>query len=337
VAFAGALGVLLDIVMGGMLTFGLALAGAGVATVALALAGAGTGIATLTGVATMSRAGLAAFVILMSGAATATLAFREATVFAAVIGGISALAVAAAISHSRRGRHGAYAGAIGAIALITAAAVAFGWGHKPLVAFAACFFFLLPLIVGVVHWIAWGTTRSLFRGLTRRRRAWLSPLACMVLCCLTTAALMAALAFFLGFGAESYSQLAFRPAGEAAFALDPMIERAARDPFGEGLWLSLMLLTPLSPLAFFGASAAADALMAIQPDDYRLRRPLFRTLGAVLTIASIAVAIRLIAGADGVELAASLGDLGQEGVETARAVWNRANSAPTPGVALIRP
>ena len=82
VAFAGALGFLLEIVMGGALTLGVALAGAGVATVALALAGAGTGIATLTGVATMSRAGLAASLILMAGAAVATAAFEEAAVAA---------------------------------------------------------------------------------------------------------------------------------------------------------------------------------------------------------------------------------------------------------------
>ena len=104
VAFAGAVGVLLEIVMGGVFTLGLALAGAGIATVALALAGAGTGIATLTGVATMSRAGLAAFVLLMGGASLATLAFGQASVLAAAIGGISALAVAAAVSHNRRGR-----------------------------------------------------------------------------------------------------------------------------------------------------------------------------------------------------------------------------------------
>ena len=132
VAFTGAIGVLLDIVMGGVFTLGLALAGAGVATVALALAGAGTGIATLTGVATMSRAGLAAFFILMSGAAAATLAFKEAAVLSAAIGGISALAVAATVAHNRMGHHGAYAGAIGSIALLTITAVLFGWGDKGL-------------------------------------------------------------------------------------------------------------------------------------------------------------------------------------------------------------
>ena len=95
VAFAGALGFLLEMVMGGVFTLGLALAGAGVATVALALAGAGTGIATLTGIATMSRAGLSSFLLLMGGASLATMVFSQATVLAAAIGGVSALSVAA--------------------------------------------------------------------------------------------------------------------------------------------------------------------------------------------------------------------------------------------------
>ena len=148
------------------------------------LAGAGTGIATLTGVATMSRAGLAAFILLMGGASLATVAFSQATVLAAAIGGISALAVAAAVSHNRRGRHGAYAGAIGAIALITMAAVLLGWGYKPLVIFAVCFFFLLPITNGTVDWIAWGVTRSLVRWLLPIRSIFLSVIDGHVPACL---------------------------------------------------------------------------------------------------------------------------------------------------------
>lgn len=321
VAFTGALGVLLDIAMGGVFTLGLALAGAGVATVALALAGAGTGIATLTGVATMSRAGLAAFVILMSGAAIATLAFREATVLSAAIGGISALAVAAAVSHNRMGHHGAYAGAIGAIALLTLAAVLFGWGDRPLVMFAVCFFFLLPLLVGLANGTALAMMRTLLGRSTAKGQGWLKALLAIAACWLIGVMFTAALAFLLGYGVESYNQLALARSGRMAFDIPPMIERAVQDPFREGLWLSSMVLTPLILPAPFSASLVTDGLLALQPIDYRFRRLLFRIIGVVLAAGSILGAAWLIGVTDGIDIAGVLGALGQEGIDGARRAW----------------
>ena len=315
VAFTGAIGVLLDIVMGGALTFGLALAGAGVATVALALAGAGTGIATLTGVATMSRAGLAASVILMSGAAVATAAFQETAVLSAAIGGICALAVAAAVSHNRMGRHGAYAGAIGAIALMTSAAVLFGWGDRPLVIFAVCFFFLLPLLVGVIAWIG----LALMRSLSKRAagRGWPSVLLAIVACLAIGSALAAALAYLLGYGAEAYSQLTLARSGALAFDAVPMIARAVRDPFGEGLWLSALVLTPFLLPIVLSAAAVTDVLLALQPHDYRFRRLLFRTTGVVLTLVLTISAVNLVTTSDDLEPASVLGGLARKGLDTA--------------------
>ena len=321
VALTGAIGVLLDIVMGGVFTLGLALAGAGVATVALALAGAGTGIATLTGVATMSRAGLAAFVILMSGAAVATLAFQEAAVFSAAIGGISALAVAAAVSHNRRGRHGAYAGAIGAIALLTMAAVLFGWGDKPLVMFAVCFFFLLPLLVGLTGWAALAAMRILVGWVIAKGWGWPSTVAAVAACWLIGAVFVATLAFLLGYGAESYNQLTLARSGAIAFDIGPMIGHAVRDPFGEGLWLSTMLLAPILSPALFTANLLTDALLALQPYDYRFRRLLFRMIGAVLTLAAVIAAILLVAEAEGIDVAHRLGALGWDGLDAAKHAW----------------
>ena len=317
VAFTGAIGVLLDIVMGGVLTLGLALAGAGVATVALALAGAGTGIATLTGVATMSRAGLAAFVILMSGAAVATLAFEEAAVLSAAIGGISALAVAAAVSHNRMGRHGAYAGAIGAIALMTVAAVLFGWGEKPLVMFAVCFFFLLPLLIGLAGWIALAVMRSLLERATSRDRGWIAAMLAIVCCWTIGCALVATLAFILGYGSEAYNQLTLARSGVLAFDIAPMIARAIKDPFGEGLWLSAMVLSPLLPLALFTASFAADGLLALQPHDYRLRRPLFRVVGVTFALALLFGSVTLVTANDDLDAAALLADFAWNGLDAA--------------------
>ncbi|MGI9451383.1 MAG: hypothetical protein ACR2QH_12225 [Geminicoccaceae bacterium] len=321
VAFAGAVGVLLEIVMGGVFTLGLALAGAGIATVALALAGAGTGIATLTGVATMSRAGLAAFILLMGGASLATLAFSQATVLAAAIGGISALSVAAAVSHNRRGRHGAYAGAIGAIALLTVAAVLLGWGHKPLVIFAVCFFFLLPLTNGPVDWLAWATTRTVIKRLLPVRSIALSVSVGSLACLLVSLVLVSCLAFFLGFGFEGYNQLTLQRSGQAAFNLSPMIDQAITDPWGEGLWLTLMLLTPLVPIAFQASRLITDGLLILQPDDYPLRRPLFNMISFLLTLATVVIIAWSITISSSLDLADSLGTLGDLGMRTAKDLW----------------
>lgn len=317
VAFAGAVGVLLDIVMGGVFTLGLALAGAGVATVALALAGAGTGIATLTGVATMSRAGLAAFVILMSGATVATLAFEEAAVLSAAIGGISALAVAATISHNRMGRNGAYAGAIGAITLLIIAAVLFGWGDKPLVIFAVCFFLMLPLLVGVNSWVALAVMRSLLRGTLRRTHSGFITSAALAACWLIAAAFKASLAFFLGYGSESYSQLTLARSGILAFDIGPMIDRAVDDPFGEGLWLTALLFTPLIPALAFTANLFTDGLLALQPHDYRLRSVFFRLVGGGMALGSVVAAIALNNAAEIFDVARPLGDFAKEGLYAA--------------------
>lgn len=317
VAFTGAIGVLLDIVMGGVFTIGLALAGAGVATVALALAGAGTGIATLTGVATMSRAGLAAFVILMSGATVATLAFEEAAVLSAAIGGISALAVAAAVSHNRMGRHGAYAGAIGSIALMTTAAVLFGWGEKPLVMFAVCFFFLLPLLVGLTVWIALALMRSLLQRATVGGRGWFKIPLSTIGCWVIGASFTAVLAFLLGYGVEGYNQLTLTRSGGIAFDAAPMISRAVRDPFGEGLWLSAMVLTPLLAPMLFTANLLTDGLLALQPHDYCFRRPLFQAVGATFAIALLLGSISLVTTSDDMDVAPLLGDLAWNGLDRA--------------------
>lgn len=321
VAFAGALGVLADILMGGMLTIGLALAGAGVATVALALAGAGTGIATLTGVATMSRAGLAAFVILMGGATLATLAFREAAVLSAAIGGISALAVAAAVAHNRHGRHGAYAGAIGAIALLTMTAVVLGWGQEPLVIFAVCFFLLLPLVIGLNGWAARAVMQStLERAAAGARRSPAIGLA-LVLCWPIGGVFMTVLALILGCGAESYLQAARARSGVLPFDVGPMIGAAVADPFGEGFWLTLILLTSLIPPALFTAALITAGLLTLQPNDYRFRRPLFRLLGMLLVSTAATFVIWVIQATDSLDLAPVFGDLARTGVDAARSTF----------------
>ncbi len=321
VAFAGALGLLLEFVMGGMFTLGVALAGAGAATVALALAGAGTGIATLTGVATMSRGGLAAFFLLMGGASLATLAFAQATVLAAAIGGISALAVAAAVSHNRRGHHGAYAGAIGAVALLMIAAILLGWGYEPLVVFAICFFFLLPFINGSIDWVAWSATAQLVQWLRRRKGRSLACLTGLAIVPLIGLAAILCLAFLLAFGFETYRQLILVYSGEAAYTVSPMIEKARIDPLGEGLWLAIMAATPLGPILYYGSWAVTAGLLALQPDDYPWRRLLFKIIGWVVALASIVLIAWWIRLAPGLDPSQPLGAAAMAGQQAAEWQW----------------
>lgn len=317
VVFAGAIGVLLDLIMGGAFTIGLALAGAGVATVALALAGAGTGIATLTGVATMSRAGLAAFLILMSGAAAATLAFQEATVLSAAIGGISALAVAAAVSHNRMGHHGAYAGAIGAISLLIITAVLLGWGNRHLVIFAFCFFLMLPILVGLCGWCALAAMRSMIRRFQSRYSAGLLILAVLVLCLMIGWGSLAGLAYLLGYGAESYNQVTLMRSGVLAFDSLPMIDAAIADPLGEGFWLTALLFFPTLPLFFLASSACTDGIFSLRSNGYKLRNVLFHSFGAMLTMTIAMGLFGSVSFLGEIRLQDVFGDLAKEGLYAA--------------------
>jgi hypothetical protein len=265
----------------------------------------------------MSRAGLAAFVILMSGATIATLAFKEAAVLSAAIGAISALAVAAAVAHNRRGRHGAYAGAIGAIALLTVAAVLFGWGHRPLVIFAVCFFLMLPLLVGLNGWAALALMRSLLAGATRGDRRWWPVLLAMTACWLIGALFVATLAFLLGYVAEGYNQVTLTRSDLLAFDIEPMIAHAVAAPFDEGLWLTLMLLTPMIAPALLTASFVTDGLLRLQPYDYLFRRLVFRALGIALASAALVGALALIDASEHLEPAGLLGSLAMAGLDAA--------------------
>ena len=62
-----------------------------------------------------------------------------------------------------------------------------------------------------------------------------------------------------------------------------MINRAVLHPWEEGLWLTLMLLTPLLPIIIQASRLVTDGLLALQPEDYPFRRPLFTAIGMLLT------------------------------------------------------
>ena len=66
-------------------------------------------------------------------------------------------------------------------------------------------------------------------------------------------------AFFLAFAFESYNQLA-SALGPAAYQLVPFIDAAALAPWGQGLWLTVMLLSTLVPTALHGVMLLASPL-----------------------------------------------------------------------------
>ena len=82
-----------------------------------------------------------------------------------------------------------------------------------------------------------------------------------------------------------------------------------------------MLLTPLVPIAFQAARLITDGLLVLQPDDYPLRRPLFSLFGFLLTLATIVIIAWSITISPSVDLAETLGAIGDLGLETAKTFW----------------
>jgi hypothetical protein len=311
IALTGAVGLLLDMVMGGALTLGIAVAGAGVAAVALALAGAGTGIATLTGVATLSRAGLAACLVVAGGAALALLTFGQSAIAAGAIGGIATFGIAAAIAGSGRQREGAFAGAGGALALLTLGAIGLGWAGHQLVLFVVVFFFLAPFANGVIDWLAFWASAGLGGGSG-------VLLALKLLCGLVApAALIPALAFALGWLMESYNGIALAWSGDPALDLRPMIQAAAGDPFGEGLWLTAMLLTPLLPSFLKAVLLFAAGLGLLAPEKQAWQQVIILAAAAMLVLLPAGLIGGWITTSPALDLAPGLAAAAEAGIDVA--------------------
>lgn len=129
---------------------------------------------------------------------------------------------------------------------------------------------------------------------------------------------MGALAFLLGYGAEAYNQFAFARSERIAFETGIAISRAATDPFGEGLWLTVMILPPLAAPVLFTSHFVTDGLLALQPEDYPFRRPLFRMLGTVLTMVVIIGSSWLVAETWGGVMSSLFEDLAMNGLDQAK-------------------
>ena len=71
----------------------------------------------------------------------------------------------------------------------------------------------------------------------------------------------------LHLGTEYYHNLAiwYGGSGDAPLALPAYIDAAAASPFGEGLWVSVMLLSTLFPTVLHGLMALAGAFALFTP------------------------------------------------------------------------
>lgn len=142
-------------------------------------------------------------------------------------------------------------------------------------------------------------------------------LLAVAVCWVIGALFMTALAFLLGYGAECYNRLVLARSGAIAFSIEPMIRRAVADPLGEGFWLFLMILAPIMPPVVFTANVLTDGLLALQSNDYRLRKPLFGSIGALLALGAVIGGISLVMMSDDMDVAPSLGDVAWIGLDAA--------------------
>ncbi len=175
-----------------------------------------------------------------------------------------ALALAGAVAVGFFPKPGAFPGALGAMVGLGGLGVFSGLGFvHELSILLLVFFLVLPLINGGVDWGSWWVTRRLGahlvgafdRGAGALRLA-LVALRHGIFDLAIAAGMLLGMAFMLALGFEAYNQASLWQAslwqaslwqGEGAFDLEAYVEGAAAAPFGEGAWLTLMLLTTLVP------------------------------------------------------------------------------------------
>ena len=245
--------------------------GSTAAGAAIVVAGAAFGLALAVAVAfsfsvaaaaafsfSVAAAAAVAFAIGTAGAlavAVVVVATYAATAAYAVAGAIAgSFAVAAAVAVGLFPKPGAFPGAVGAmVGLASFGAIGEGGFIGALALSLLIFFLVLPLINGWVDWGSWWVTRRLgahlLRALDRGAgavRLGVVALGHGVADLVIAAGMLLGMAFMLALGFEGYNQLSLLR-GEGAFDLVPYVEGAAAEPFGEGAWLTLMLLTTLVP------------------------------------------------------------------------------------------
>lgn len=249
---ASASGIFKDVVLSIALSIALAMLIAGAGVIAVLGAGVAAAVAFLVVFVSVTEA--------VGGAETIAeavgISFSSVEPLSLVI--IVAVAAGTAIGLIRvhQNQRGLWSGALGGI-------VGFGmidffsdWQHlrEEWMIVLLLFFLILPLLNSFFDWLSWWATRALGRRLLTvldpagsfwpRLRAVLGhgflDLGAAVL-------LLLSMAFALGLGFQVYNDLALLRGETAPFDLPALIHTVQSDPFHEGFWFTLMLLTTLLP------------------------------------------------------------------------------------------
>jgi hypothetical protein len=117
----------------------------------------------------------------------------------------------------------------------------------------------LPILNGAVDTISLAVSRVLGREIINHEFDRWKLSGIVVLDVTVAVALLCLLTALLAGGGEGLNWLSLAATGEPALNLDDLIGAATLDPFGEGLWVTIMLFSSLVPTAIH----AAVALVAI--------------------------------------------------------------------------
>lgn len=111
------------------------------------------------------------------------------------------------------------------------------------------FLFLLPLLNAALDMLSWAASRWLGREMLDRNFHRWGMIGFATLDALLAFAFLCGLAVLLGVGGEVVDQLAIARTGSSVLDLDTMIVQGAAEPFGGGLWITVMLFSTLVPTA----------------------------------------------------------------------------------------
>lgn len=247
-----------------------ALAGALVSALALALALASASVLPLI------IAVAFAFVGIVADGTTRSVAVAVAVAMMTAIG-----AGLGMVRHEQD-RRGLWAGGLGGITGMGVLGISMGSTNSNsfLVILFLLFFLILPLVNSLFDWLSWWATRALGRRLLDvlepARSFWWRLLAVLghgFLDLGAAVALLLSMAFALGLGFQVYNDLSVLHGEAQTFKdLPGMIQAAAKHPWTEGFWLTLMLLTTLLPTFGHGIMLLGSPLgLMLLPDGKRLQ------------------------------------------------------------------
>lgn len=228
--------------VGGAIIVGGAVAVGGAITVALTLAVAGP--------PALAVAGVAGYAFALAGVIVGTVVGSRAVAGVGPIVGTGAKARARALAFH------AFA-FVFTLVFILPGALAFtgylwkGWTgvFHPAVMSGFVFIFVLPLLNAALDTASWAVSRWLGRKMLDRNFHRWGMIGFAFLDFFVAFLFLSMLAVFLGAAGQSINQLAFATTESHIIDLGTIIRQATMDPFGDGLWITLMLFSTLVPTA----------------------------------------------------------------------------------------